>query len=491
MLKKLHLLAVFITACLIAVMINSCKKDSYTDQQNKVSDPAIAQAKSWYESAYPTGSKLSSQATTGNKNLSQLIKPDWQHPASYSRFNQQVIEMPVDPSVKFGSAIKNMTTGQTTNQNYSRSSYILLNNGTSYDAYVMTLIADSAYIKNDPGKLARNTYSKHEADFSGLVLYYTPNGKYVGGYRYKDGHLVVPGAQTATPGTKVQSTGNSKLKPDNMVVPEEDCYDYYDLTYVNGILVLVEYQYSRCFSSGSGGGGGDSGYTPPPPCPPGTTRTQSTSNLVVNNIPPPPPDDGGGFPSPAPLGPCVVVAPPPGSGTVAPPPEGFRPLCKGSIILTPASGNTSEVNMAGIQFGITDLPHFPLYKTEINVISFNLYINIPNQITDPTDRTKSVTITPEMQKEFIYQAYHFASEQINLVHGDDFFSAGAQPKYSAMFATFVGAYLNTLALHGRFPAYENANPGLIPSLGTRTSTQITPSKASLAVYTNLPSGEGC
>jgi len=312
MFKKLPLLLLAAT-CLVAVIINSCKKDAHTDQQNKVSDPVIAQAKSWYESTYPTGNKLSSQAITGKKDWSQLIKPDWQHTASYSRFNQQVIEMPVDPSVKFASAIKNMTTGQTTNQNYSRSSYILLNNGTNYDAYVMTLIADSAYIKNDLGKLARNTYSKREADFSGLVLYYTPNGKYVSGWRYKDGHIVVPGAQTATPGTKVQSTGNSKLKPDNMVVPEEDCYDYYDLTYVNGILVLVEYQYSRCFSSGSGGGGGDSGYTPPPPCPPGTTHAQSAGHLAVNNMPPPPPDDGG-FPPPAPTGPCVVVVPPPGSG---------------------------------------------------------------------------------------------------------------------------------------------------------------------------------
>jgi len=312
MFKKLPLLLLAAT-CLVAFIINSCKKDSHADQQNKISDPTIAQAKNWYENTYPTGSKLSSQATTGNKDWSQLIKPDWQHTASYSRFNQQVIEMPVDPSVKFASAIKNMTTGQTTNQNYSRSSYILLNNGTSYDAYVMTLIADSAYLKNDLDKLARNTYSKREADFSGLVLYYTPNGKYVSGWRYKDGHIVVPGTQTATPGTKVQSTGSSKLKPDNMVEPGgEECFDYYDLTYVNGKLVEVEYEYTQCFT-GDGSGGGDNGSYTPPSCPPGTARGQSTGHLAVNNMPPPPPDDGGGFPSPAPLGPCVVVVPPPSS----------------------------------------------------------------------------------------------------------------------------------------------------------------------------------
>jgi len=304
MFKKLPLLLLTAT-CLVAFIINSCKKDAHPDQQNKVSDPAIAQAKSWYESTYPTGNKLNSLATTGNKDLSQLIKPDWQHTASYSRFNQQVIEMPVDPSVKFGSAIKNMTTGQITNNAYSRSSFILLNNGTGYDAYVMTLIADSVYIKNDLSKLTRNTYSKREADFSGLVLYFTPKGKYVSGWRYKDGHIVIPGA--GTPNKKVQDIAGPKLTPHNME-PTEDCIDWFWVTYDNGVPIDYQYLYTTCATPGQGGGG-DAGNTPPD-CPPGTSRTQSTGHLAVNNMPPPPPDDGGGgFPSPTTPGPCVVDAP--------------------------------------------------------------------------------------------------------------------------------------------------------------------------------------
>jgi len=305
MFKKLPLL-LFAATCLVAFIINSCKKDAHPDQQNKVSDPAIAQAKSWYESTYPTGNKLNSLATTGNKDLSQLIKPDWQHTASYSRFNQQVIEMPVDPSVKFASAIKNMTTGQITNNAYSRSSFILLNNGTGYDAYVMTLIADSVYIKNDLSKLTRNTYSKREADFSGLVLYFTPKGKYVSGWRYKDGHIVIPGA--GTPNKKVQDIAGPKLTPHNME-PTEDCIDWFWVTYDNGVPIDYQYLYTTCATPGQGGGG-DAGNTPPD-CPPGTSRTQSTGHLAVNNMPPPPPDDGGGggFPSPTTPGPCTVDAP--------------------------------------------------------------------------------------------------------------------------------------------------------------------------------------
>lgn len=306
MFKKLYGLLAAI--CLIAVIINSCKKDAHTDQQDKISDPVIAQAKSWYESTYPATNKLNTQTTTGNKDLSQLIKPDWEHPASYSRFNKKVIEMPVDPSAKFGSAMKNMQTGQTTNKAYSRSSYILLNNGTGYDAYVMTLIADSAYLKNDLGKLTRNSYSKRDADYSGLVLYFTPNGKYVGGWRYKDGKIVTSGAsQNGSTTTKVQSINGSKLKPDNIDVPSVDCTDWYWVTYDNGDPIEFEYMYTTCTTSG--GGGGDNGPATPPSCPPGTSRTQSTGHLAVNNMPLPPPDDGGGgFPPPTTPGPCKVDA---------------------------------------------------------------------------------------------------------------------------------------------------------------------------------------
>lgn len=96
-----------------------------------------------------------------------------------------------------------------------------------------------------------------------------------------------------------------------------------------------------------------------------------------------------------------------------------------------------------------------------------------------------------MQKEFIYQAYHFASEQVNLVHGKDFFSAGAQPKYSVLFVIGMVSYLNSIALQGMFPAYENANSGLVPSLGASGNTTVTLSKSSPANYTIGPSGEGC
>ncbi|MEZ2338097.1 hypothetical protein AB6735_20780 [Mucilaginibacter sp. RCC_168] len=139
-----------------------------------------------------------------------------------------------------------MTTGRSSNNTYSRSSFILINNGSGYDAYVMTLIADSAYLKNDLSKLDRNKYNKRDANYSGLVLYFTPNGKYIGGWRYKDGHIVVPGNPGISSGVKVQNVGTSKLKP-----MSEDCYDYW-LTSDPGVMI---YLFTLC-SSGDGGASG-------------------------------------------------------------------------------------------------------------------------------------------------------------------------------------------------------------------------------------------
>jgi hypothetical protein len=346
-LNKLTLLLLVFIA-LTAIIIESCKKDNHIEQQTSAIDPAVAQAKSWYESTYPVSStKVTTQANGTNADLSQISKPDWQHNSSYTRFNKKVIELPLDPSSKFNPAIKNMTTaaaitadvaraisgtvwaiknmttGRSSNSAYSRSSFILINNGNGYDAYVMTLIADSAYLKNDRSKLDRNKYNKRDVDYSGLVLYFTPKGKYIGGWRYKDGHIVLPGNRDNSSGVKVQSVGTSRVK-----TMSEDCYDYNLVAYTNGRVDYEIYMFTICSSGGpnspgngpgdiggdGGGGGGGSGpgdggpssATPPPPCnsavhPGPVPIINSSGKLIVNDVPP---DGGDGFPPPQ--GPCYI-----------------------------------------------------------------------------------------------------------------------------------------------------------------------------------------
>lgn len=164
---------------MIIGIANSCKKDPGKQQQSKSLDSALLQAKNWYEATYPvkeTGKlTLQSLAASADKDYSQYIKPDWNHAKSSERFNQKVIEMPVDPSGTIGFTWQNKIDNRVFYQKeYSRSYYLLLNDGSKYDAYIMTVIADSSYVKNDLSKLDRNTYSKRDSDFSGVVIYHTP-----------------------------------------------------------------------------------------------------------------------------------------------------------------------------------------------------------------------------------------------------------------------------------------------------------------------------
>ena len=265
-LKKASLL-LLATTCLAAVIINSCKKDVHVDQQNKVSDPTIAQAKSWYESTYPAGNNQSGHlvinATHDGVDFSQLIKPDWQQAINYPRQNKQVTEAPLDPvsSKTVSTALRNFSSGNIVyKKEYSRSSFVLLNNGQNFKAYIMVTVADSAYLKGDMTKLERNTYQKREADFSGAVFYLTPKGSFVNGWFYKNGCIVngISAQQNAVKkdkGPAVQSIDE----------PTETgaCISWYADYYYNGEVMLSEYLGTTCDGSGGSGGSGGGGIFDP------------------------------------------------------------------------------------------------------------------------------------------------------------------------------------------------------------------------------------
>jgi hypothetical protein len=230
--------------------------------------------------------------------------------------------MPIEPSAKFGSTLQ--IGKKHLNPAYSRSYYLLINDGNKYNAYVLTIIADSSYVKNDVSKLANNTYRRHDPDFSGKVLYFTPTGTYLGGYAYQNGQLVnTASTEEASNIQKVQSISTEKLKPNNMV-PE--CTDWYIAYFTDGVFQYAEYLGTTCVNvdngSGSGGGGGGSSspsLPPPPPCPAGShtgppvvhpcipyaVDAINDGRLKTDFIPPP---GDGGLPPPTQT-PCTVDLP--------------------------------------------------------------------------------------------------------------------------------------------------------------------------------------
>lgn len=295
MLKK-HYLLFFAIIGILAVIINSCKKDGHSNQQAITTDEAVAQARIWYERTYPTnGSKQSTQSTTTDFNFSQRIKPDWLNALSYNKFNKQVIELPIDSSLTTSFALKNKKNGQLfSSRENSKASFVLIKKDEGYEAYLMIVMADSAYIKNNRNKLTNNTYLKLDTAFTGQVLYISPEGKYISDSSYSNKQATkVQTTSPCTPGPtpplptktnpvviKTQAVVKTQTVP-----PAQTCIDWYLNTYVNGQLVKSEYQYTTCSptcgTNGGGGGGGGGGGLTPGPAPTTPIFGINNSNAVV------------------------------------------------------------------------------------------------------------------------------------------------------------------------------------------------------------------
>ncbi len=233
--------------------------------------------------------------------------------------------MPINPDSKIALAVNISTNKAMANKKYSKSSYLILKDATGYNAYIMTIIADSTYLKGDLSKIAHNSYSKRDTDFSGVVLYFTPKGSYVNGYTYHKGHLVTSASATASVNKTNQSTA-AKKQVTELEAPTGDCTDWYIDTYYGDELLYSVYIGTTCDNGDDTGGGGspgsddgnNGGSTPAPPqCPPagsgsGDASVAISKRAVTVAAPVNTPDDGGddegGFPPPAQQPPPCTVA---------------------------------------------------------------------------------------------------------------------------------------------------------------------------------------
>ncbi len=262
-----------------------------------MNNPVISDAQTWYENEYPGNPVSGSTSILGLKStgngpvdFTQKIKPDWKHFANYKRLGKDVIEMPIDPKYNMGAEFKNMTAGTVySDKKYNRTSFLLLKQDGVYKAYVMMIMANPFYVNNDLSKLDHNTYQKHDADFTGLVLYFTPKGRFLGSYTYASGQLITPATSQAA--DQVQSTTGADSKATNQVAVQSDCLDWYLITtYDDGSRDAV-YLGTTCNTScqstkgdgcGSGAGSPNGGGGPPASLPPATCGGGSGGGGNIN-----------------------------------------------------------------------------------------------------------------------------------------------------------------------------------------------------------------
>ncbi|MFA6248094.1 MAG: hypothetical protein WC615_14240 [Mucilaginibacter sp.] len=308
----------------VVAVIYGCRKDisKLSDKPSAtITDPNVAKAKSWYENSFPKQEKKSGQTTNAvgdNFDLSQFFNPDWADAKNYTRFNDDVIEVPVDAASAIGLKVKSVP------QSSSRSSVLILKRGETYNAYVMTIVGYPEYLKGDTTKLANNSYANHDANFSGMVYYTTPQGEFVNGYTYKSGVIkgqLMDEAYTPTRQTTQSIKSNSmefvevctewfqRVPNDEgggyhwVWIGESDCHNEVVETPDPGNPTMPSNPGGG--SPGSGGGGPPDG-SPNDPCPPVNVQTIKDGKFVntikVQKLP----VDGGGFPQPAPDDPCTI-----------------------------------------------------------------------------------------------------------------------------------------------------------------------------------------
>jgi hypothetical protein len=339
--KKLLLLCAPIA--LTALIIGSCKKDNHVTALPPANPVAINAVKSWYEKAFPANSKLATQATAIDQDWSQGVKPDWDNGATYTRFDDDVVELPVDAanSGKLAVGLKEQTTGTEYKQENSMSSFLLIKKLGTYHAYIMTIIGDPSYLKGDLTKLDNNKYNKRDSDFTGIVYYSTPKGTFVNAWTYQNGKVTAK-ISPSVASTDSNETSNS-VKTDAIktnLTGITVCYAWTQTTTYEGHTYPPVTLDSYCVttyaggmgggpdnnggagSTGGNGGGGGTGSTPgaPPapkddPCAPkggaveSIGKTVSVNGLQTNTYQPPatPVDPGGGFPPPDGNVPCATV----------------------------------------------------------------------------------------------------------------------------------------------------------------------------------------
>jgi hypothetical protein len=154
---------------------------------------------------------IASETTKGD--FSQIVKPDWNNAQIYSRLGSDVIELPLDPAVKLGFTFQHVTADQFSfNQNFSRTSFLIIGNKSNYKAYLMTIVADSSYLNGNINKLDALSYKNIDRAFSGYVIYFLPDGKLVNGYKYTNGSVIKTiSINTNSNSLQIQSTHGIKI----------------------------------------------------------------------------------------------------------------------------------------------------------------------------------------------------------------------------------------------------------------------------------------
>jgi hypothetical protein len=279
--------------CVCPWLLFSCSKTEQ-DEINTQPSLTIAEAKEWYMSNYQYPVSMQGQANLLKNSEADSLKPvfEWEKPLFEGDNSEDVIEVPIHYSNgSVGHAFANSGQLPVTDDKRLHSSLtrlvILKAKGAEKRAFLMTLIGDPSYLEKHNYDVSGNLYKSKQKDFTGLVLFYTPEGKFINGWRYHEGK--VNGAVSEQSG----NTSNSFLKSVaacssyQVTTYWEECTDWYGgdghFLYTTCNNYTTTSYYSVCTGDGGGGGGGSGGGVAPAPTPTPTPAPVVNASELDNN----------------------------------------------------------------------------------------------------------------------------------------------------------------------------------------------------------------
>lgn len=241
-------------------MLAGCKKDSIAaNEETLVSEKGIANLKSWYN-----GKGNVDAMVTANQNTPNIGTLDWDA-TIYNRSSNAYITPIINLAQKKGFTYLVAYADNDGSIQSGKHVFIFVNSAET--KLLLSSKINAGFIE---GSLVPN-------DFSGVIIDQDLQNKYISSKHFENGKVNATKKDDVVykSKTKVYEQLKNNIEPDPNVAPDPSCIDWYWQTWIDGVLVNEEYQFTTCNAGGGGGGGGISN---------GSVGSCNNLALSLNNI---------------------------------------------------------------------------------------------------------------------------------------------------------------------------------------------------------------
>ncbi len=278
---KKHILKIGWIFIILAAAFFACRQELF---EKEGTEPALTvkEAQAWFESSQFEFLLLKS----GNKEKkTKVAKPEWKGAFATRNDKVEIVETHIVTNGGFGFATESAYEHwkATNNPGYmtSLTRLVVMKYRKSGEmvSFLMTIVGDKEYLETKQFKMWGNTYLKKEKDFSGLVLFHSPAGEFVNGWRFTNGevtHIVNVNFENGF-GVSLKS-GYYNCFTYSVYGWFQDCIEWWTIGEVDGQEVSRNYNYTSCgaeymdfmgeriectyVDGGGSGGSSGGGYNP-------------------------------------------------------------------------------------------------------------------------------------------------------------------------------------------------------------------------------------